>query len=342
MQANGKAMLRKISLVLGCLALPLSAQADEEERTVSAAKAATGAARNLISNFSTQSFGPTMPIFRYRLGLNEPDLNGTAAGDEEAEDSDDEFVTRSFSVTPTVANIDNQITPILTDGQVRLMILGVEWFDELELTAKGVTFTVDNMDITSTERVPPAADVSSSVEGSGYTIAPYFVRQTESGGIHDVSFGIGSNSMDTKSSSTTASLKSKRQFISTGYSSAEALSDTLLVQYKFTASHTRDDVPSYTQSDGTAVPKSGTKHTQMMAEARFTQDMDGIAPFLGLSLIWNSFSASGGSGPAPREYDYTPLLSVGFNFSNDLLYGMVAMQGERDKKTTQFYIGFRF
>ena len=92
---------------------------------------------------------------RYRLGLNESDLRGAAAGDEETEDSDDEFVTRSFSVTPTVANIDNQITPILTDGQVRLMILGVEWFDELELTAKGVTFTVDNMDITSTERVPP-------------------------------------------------------------------------------------------------------------------------------------------------------------------------------------------
>jgi hypothetical protein len=222
------------------------------------------------------------------------------------------------------------------------MILGVEWFDELELTAKGVTFTVDNMEITSTERVPPAADVTSSVDGSGYTIAPYFVRQTESGGIHDVSFGIGKNSMKTKSSSATASLNSDRRFISTGYSSSEALSDTLLVQYKFTASHTQDSVPAYTQSDGTAVPKSGTKHTQMMAEARFTQDMGGIAPFLGLSLIWNSFTASGGSGPAPREYDYTPLLSVGFNFSNDLLYGMVAMQGERDKKTTQFYIGFRF
>mgnify|MGYP007000263496 CR=1 len=76
-QANGKLMLRKTSLILGCLALPLLAQADEEERTVSAAKAATGAARNLISNFSTQSFGPTMPIFRYRLGLNESDLRGT-------------------------------------------------------------------------------------------------------------------------------------------------------------------------------------------------------------------------------------------------------------------------
>ena len=102
------------------------------------------------------------------------------------------------------------------------MILGVEWFDELELTAKGVTFTVDNMDITSTERVPPQPTCRSTVEGSGYTIAPYFVRQTESGGIHDVSFGIGSNSMDTKSSTTTASLESKRKFISTGYSSAEA------------------------------------------------------------------------------------------------------------------------
>ena len=338
-------MLRKISLILGCLVLPLFVQADEEERTVSAAKAATGAARNLISNFSVQSFGPTMPIFRYRLGLNESDLRGAAAGDEESNnesESEDEFVTRSFSVTPTVANIDNQITPILTKGQVKLMILGVEWFDELELTAKGVTFTVDNTDITSTERVPPAADVSSSVDGAGYTIAPYFVRQTESGGIHDVSFGIGQNSLKTKSSSATASLKSNRRFISTGYSSAEALSDTLLVQYKFTASHTQDSVPAYSQSDGTAVPKSGTKHTQMMAEARFTKDMDGIAPFLGVSLIWNSFNASGGSGPAPREYDYTPLLSVGFNFSNDLLYGMVAMQGERDKKTTQFYIGFRF
>lgn len=335
-------MLRKISLTLGCLVLPLFVQADEEERTVSAAKAATGAARNLISNFSVQSFGPTMPIFRYRLGLNDSDLRGIAAGEQEERDAEDEFVTRSFSVTPTVANINNQITPILTEGQVRLMILGVEWFDELELTAKGVTFTVDNMDITSTERVPPAADVTSSVDGSGYTIAPYFVRQTESGGIHDVSVGIGKNSMKTKSSSATASLNSDRRFISTGYSSAEALSDTLLVQYKFTASHTQDSVPAYTQSDGTAVPKSGTKHTQMMAEARFTQDMGGIAPFLGLSLIWNSFTASGGSGPAPREYDYTPLLSVGFNFSNDLLYGMVAMQGERDKKTTQFYIGFRF
>lgn len=334
-------MLRKTTLVLGCLTLPLMVQADEEERTVSAAKTATGAARNLISNFSIQSFGPTMPIFRYRLGLSDSDLRGTSAGDEETED-DDEFVTRSFSVTPTVANIDNQITPILTNGQVRLMILGVEWFDELELTAKGVTFTVDNMNVTSTERVPPAADVSSSVEGSGYTIAPYFVRQTESGGIHDVSFGIGQNSLKTKSSSATASLKSDRRFISTGYSSAEALSDTLLVQYKFTASHTQDSVPAYSQSDGTAVPKSGTKHTQMMAETRFTKDMDGIAPFLGISLIWNSFSASGGSGATPREYDYTPLLSVGFNFSNDLLYGMLAMQGERDKRTTQFYVGFRF
>ena len=210
-------MLRKLSLILGCVVLPLIAQGDEEERTVSAAKAATGAARNLISNFSVQSFGPTMPIFRYRLGLNESDLRGTAAGEhEQEEDTEDEFVTRSFSVTPTVANIDNQITPILTEGQVRLMILGVEWFDELALTAKGVTFTVDNMDITSTERVPPAADVSSSVDGSGYTIAPYFVRQTESGGIHDVSFGIGRNSLKTKSTSTTASLNSSRSFISTG------------------------------------------------------------------------------------------------------------------------------
>ena len=115
--------------------------------------------------------------------------------------------------------------------------------------------------------------------------------------------------------------------------------DTLLVQYKFTASHTRDDVPAYTQNDGTAVPKSGTKHTQMMAEARFTQDMDGIAPFRDR---YGTHSARRGKRSASLEYNYTPLLSVGFNFSNDLLYGMVAMQGERDKKTTQFYIGFRF
>ena len=337
-------MNKKINLaIVGCLFLSISIQADEEERTVSAAKAATGATRNLVSSFAVQSFGPTMPIFRYRLGMHDAILEGAAAGEtDELDSADDEFVTRSFSVTPTVANIDNQITPILTDGQIRLVILGVEWFNELDLTAKGVTFTLDNTDITSTERVPPAADVSSNVTGSGYTIAPYFVRQTESGGIQDFSVGIGSNSLDTKTSSATASLTSNRRFISTGYTSAEALSDTLLAQYKFTASHTRDKVPAYTQSDGTAVPSSSTKHSQMMAEIRFTQDMDGIAPFLGLSLIWNSFKASGGSGPAPREYAYTPLISAGFNFSNDLLYGMVALQGERDKRTTQFYIGFRF
>ena len=197
------------------------------------------------------------------------------------------------------------------------------------------------MDITSTERVPPAADVSSTVEGSGYTIAPYFVRQTESGAYTTYLLG---------SVPTTWIRRAAPQPHHSSPKDNSLAQDTAQPKPSPTRCLYSTNLPQVTLgTTSPATPRRRHNGSEVRdqahsddGEARFTQDMDGIAPFLGVSLIWNSFSASGGSGPAPREYDYTPLLSVGFNFSNDILYGMVAMQGERDKKTTQFYIGFRF
>lgn len=324
------------ALICGvALSLPRILSAAEEEKTVVAAKTATLSTAELVSSFTTASFFSPVSFFRIQLGDN-----GSATGVAAGEDS--EFETVSFSVTPTIATIDNNVEPVLVSGDVSLVIFGVESFNELDMIAKGITLTLDQTSVTSTEVVTGGPNTSSAVTGNGWTIAPYYVKELENGYLMDINAGFGKNSLNTSSGGVTATPDSTRIFVSLGLSTNEAISDSVYMQYKGAASYTYDRVGSYIQSDNSAVEASTTKLTQLRLGATVSKQMENVVPFVSGTLISNSFSAAGGSGAQPKEHSFTTLMRVGFNFSHDLIYGSLAFQGERDKSSTQFYIGYRF
>lgn len=322
------------SLLFSIAIVHQNALAEDDNKAVVAAKSATTATTQLVNSFSTSSFLGAGPLLSYRLGQVES--RSQAAGD------DSEFESTSFSVTPTVATIDNRIEPILLNGRVSLVILGVEKFDEIDLIAKGITLTIDQTSVTSTQRVTGTADTTTNVTGSGYTIAPYYVMQLESGRLVDLNIGIGKNNLKTNASSARATPVSDRAFVSIGTSTVTPLEKSSYIQYKAALGYTYDGVASYTQSDGTVITASTTRLTQITAGATYTRRFDGFSPFAGVTLVNNSLSTSGGSGAQPREYDATLLLKTGVNFSSDALYGTISVQGERGKTSVQAYGGLRF
>ena len=311
----------------------LNAFAEDDNSAVVAAKSSTIATTQLINSFSTSSFLGAGPILSYRLG--EITSRSQAAGD------DSEFESTSFSVTPTIATINNRIEPILLDGRVSLVILGVEKFDEIDLVAKGITLTLDQTSVTSTQRVTGVADSSTNVTGYGFTVAPYYVVQLESGRLMDFNVGIGKNNLKTRAASTTAEPISDRAFASVGTSTVTPLKKNSYIQYKASLGYTYDGVDQYAQSDGTVVSKSVTRLTQATAGATYTQRFDTFSPYVGVTLVHNSLSTSG-SGTQPREYSSTVLVKTGVNYSNDFFYGTISVQGERGKTSIQAYAGLRF
>lgn len=317
------------------LGISSSALADEEEKTVVAAKAATLSASDLVSSFTTASFFNPIGLFRIQLGDTDKQRGASASDDSE-------FETVSFSITPTVAAIDNDVEPILVDGDISLVILGIESFNELDMVAKGITLTLDQTSVTSTEVASGASNTSSSVSGNGWTIAPYYVVQLDGGELLDINIGVGKNNLDTSSSGVTASPESKRAFASIGLSTTEAVSEGVYVQYKGALSYTRDEVAAYTQSDATSVAKSTTELTQIRIGSTISKQFDGVVPFVSGTLIGNEFRAAGGSGNKPKEHSFTTLIKTGLNFSTNMVYGSLAFQTERDKSSTQFYVGYRF
>jgi len=315
------------------LAQSLAFAADDNNAVV-AAKSATAATTQLVNSFSTASFWGGGPLLSFRLG--EIASRGQAAGD------DSDFESTSFSVTPTVATINNRIEPILLDGKVSLVIMGVEKFDEIDLIAKGITLTLDQTSVTSTQRVAGVADALAEVTGSGYTIAPYYVMQLESGRLVDFNVGLGKNNLQTASAGVRAAPASDRAFLSVGTSAVTPLAKNSYVQYKAALGYTYDGVDEYTQSDGTVINRSSTQLTQVTAGANYTLRFDSFAPFAGLTLVHNSFSTSSSAGVQPREYSSTVLLKMGVNFSNESFYGTLSVQGERGKTSVQAYAGLRF
>lgn len=336
MQRKNRAFQKKIYCTIFVVLTSQVCMAEDDNKSVAAAKAATAAASQLVSDFSTASFSGVGPFLSYRLG-NKGQTKSQSAGDDNSD-----FTTTSFSITPTVATIDNRIEPMLVDGHVSLVIFGVESFDEIDLIAKGISLTLDKTAVTSTQRQSTAADVSATVTGNGFTIAPYYVMQLESGRLVDFNFGLGKNKLATKSSGITADVASNRAFASVGTSTVDPLGDASYVQYKASLGYTFDSVPSYIQSDGSQINRSTTKLLQAKVGATYTKQLDGISPFIGLTMAGNSFKASGGSSVKPKEHNATMLFITGFNFSSEAFYGTLSVQAERDKTSFLIYTGLRF
>jgi hypothetical protein len=304
--------------------------AAEKGDSSAAAQTATTAAKTVVQNYALSRFTNSGALFRYRLG--EVTGRSLAAGDES------EFVSTTFSMTPTYSSINNSVQPIFVKGGVSLVILGLERFDELELKATGITLTIDK---TSVDVSQASISGITKAKGDGFTLAPYHVFELPVGYLIDVSAGIGKNKLLTVSSTATASPTADRAFVSIGGSKIVAMGQASQIQYKGTLSYSMDDVNAYVQSDGTAVAKNSTRMRQVSVATIFTKRMELISPFIGVALNSNQLTTRG-DGVQPREHKNTAVLSTGLNFAKEKLYGNVTYMKERDKHNVQLYLGLRY
>lgn len=304
--------------------------AAEKGQSSALAKIATTATKQVVQNYALSSFTNSGLLFRYRLG----DVSGRslAAGD------DSEFVSTTFSMTPTYSSVNNHVQPIFVKGGVSLVIIGLERFDELELKATGVTLTIDR---TSVDVSEASTSGNTKATGDGFTLAPYHVFELPDGYLVDVSAGIGKSKLSTVSSTASARPSADRAFVSVGGSKIVAWGQASQIQYKGTLSYSMDDVDAYVQSDGTAVTANSTRLRQISIATTFTKRMELMSPFIKVALNHNQLTTRG-DGVQPREHKNTPVLSTGLNFSKEKLYGNVTYIKERDKRNVQVYIGLRY
>jgi hypothetical protein len=317
-------------LLLCLLSLTSQVIAAEKGESLIAAKSATAAARTVVQNYALSSFTNTGFLFRYRIGQGAS--RGLAAGD------DSEFVSTTFSMTPTYSTIDNRVEPIFVKGGVSLVILGVERFDELDLTATGITLTIDK---TAVDVTQASANNNTKAEGNGFTIAPYYVFELPDSYLVDVSAGIGKNKLLTVSSAASANPSANRAFFSLGGSRIVALGQDSQIQYKGTLSYSMDTVNAYVQSDGSTVAKSATRLRQLAIATVITKRTGLFSPFVGVALHHNQMVVHG-DGVQPQEHKNTAVVSTGLSFSEGKSYGNVTFLKERDKESVQLYVGLRY
>lgn len=315
--------------------LATAASAGDSDKANGAAYASTQASVSAIQTFATGHF---LGGLRFNLGSNQAPIP-TARGAAAQFDIDPDNI--SYSITPTYTTVDNQITPLLSSGAVGLLVLGAEHFDDID-TVLGLTLTVDMLRVTITERVPPTADVNASVSGTGFTIAPYWAKQTEDGYLLDASLGLGVNNMTIDRSGLTGKPSSQRSFIAFGATKMFAPTKRLMVSSKINYSSSGDTVAAFSLSDGSTSPSSKTTLGQLKVGGSLTYQAKDVSPFAEAYVFTNSFTATGGSGAAPREYGTGVISAIGLKFSGDNKYGIVKYQVEKGKSRFQGYIGLRF
>ena len=330
-------LTKLFALAFGLTALTQSANAaDESQKVREAARAGTRAALSAIQSYGSMRLLGISPMFSTGKS-DQPSIDTAPKG--QAAQFDPEAIT--YSATPTYATIDNRIEPLLTKGGVGLLILGLEHFDEID-TVTGVTLTIDSTQVTLTERLPPAADTQASVRGTGYTIAPYIAKQLESGVLLDASLGFGSNGLKISKNSLKGSPTSSRMFFAVGATRFDQLSKKATLSTKGAFSYSTDKVPGFYLSDNSYSTASDSTLAQFKFTANYSYKLKSATPFVELSTVFNNFTATGGSGSAPREYSSNIIGAFGMKFSSDNVYGTLKYQFERGKRQLQGYVGYRF
>jgi hypothetical protein len=323
-----------ISLCLVASSFAATAVAEENNKANAAARAATQATVATLQNHALGYFSGIRPTFRIgRLDSATQSPRGAAA------QFDPEMV--EYSVTPTAVAVNNSIAPILSKGSVGLVILGAEHFDEID-TVMGLTLTIDTSAITVTEISSGGGTAVATVNGTGYTVAPYIAKQLESGMLLDASIGLGTSNSSIVRDTLSGKPQASRSFIAVGATKYINLSKKALLTTKMAFSLSHDKVGSFALSNGTTSAGSSTSLSQFKLSAQYRYQLEGITPFLEVGLITNSLTAKNSGGETPKEYAVTIPAAVGISFSKGNIYGIVKFQSERGKSQTQAYIGKRF
>jgi hypothetical protein len=229
---------------------------------------------------------------------------------------------------------------------VKLVLAGIE-FNRDDRYIFGVSVTGDKAAITSIERPQTGIESRSQVNGTGYTVGPYFVAILTPSWMFDLSSGVGENRLETISASGARSEpKDDRSFIAAGLTYLRPMTSRIMFTGKFGLSYSEDDISPFSvrASDGSISSNAGsfTKLSQARLGGQFSYQAGTFTPFVGVYLVANDFSVTTSSAIKPQEYATTAQGVIGLNFSQGPLYGAVAYQAERDRGQVRVYAGIRY
>jgi hypothetical protein len=328
---NMKKALRSLLPISIALLTHHASNAGEGDRVNRAVQGATQSAQQVVRlHISNLQSGLGM---RFGLTRSQDGRNDRAAS------WDDGIVT--YSATPTFVNFNNDIKPLTSKGTVGVVVLGVEHFDEID-TLTGLTLTIDAPNLTSREYITSTSTLDTKVNGSGLTFAPYFAKQTDDGGMVDVSAGFGFSNLSTNTAGVTSRPKSNRMFFSVGYTKNSEFSDSAVLTAKNIVSYSSDTVGAFTMSDNTAIEKSTSSLMQAKVQLGLSWPSKGWTPYTEGGLTINSLSVSSNSGTTPKEHSLTPHARAGLRTMSEDGYADFSVQMEKDKSRVQVYAGFRF
>ena len=320
-----------VAALLSTSAFTFAAGSNESTKTSYAAMAASNATADTIRSHITGLFYGGTSFYRLSQSQN---------GDRAAAWDEGQV---SYSVTPTIVSIRNKLDPLHNSGNVGVVVTGIEHFDEID-TMMGITLSIDTLNVTSSDVSNGIASaVNTAVRGKGFTLAPYFAKQLESGWLFDASVGLGSSSLKTNTQGTTATPSTSRMFLSAGFSKVEEVfDDSVLLSTKLTASHSIDSVKAFVLSDATAMSSSKSVLTQLKGGAGLSWPGEDGTPYVEATFLINDFSATGGGSVKPREHSTAVSARVGYRVIKGDIYGDFSTQFERDKTRFQLYVGRRF
>lgn len=330
------------ALVLSCVSSTsvFASTTQEEAEGLNAGFAATRSTVEALSGVIGSAILGGGAMFRIRLG--EADPASFPPGEVPRGMAASEPSPWSLWATPVYTRVDNKIEPLLSDGYVRLFLAGIEYNRDDQWIA-GLSVTGDWADITAIERQPPAADVRSAVTGKGYTVGPYFVYVLTPAWMLDISSGIGTNKLTSRSDGGTESrLKDDRMFVSAGATYMNPINSRLMLTGKISLSYSRDDIGPFVNSAGVSNPASLTELNQARLGGQLSYQMGNMSPFIGAYLIANDFSVRTTAALKPQEYSTTGQGVVGLNASSGPFYGAIAYQVERGRSQFRAYVGLRY
>ena len=242
-------------------------------------------------------------------------------------------------------NVGYSFAPLQSNGDVTLALLGVDYTFGGNVLA-GVAASWDKTDI---DTIFNAGKLTSR----GYMVAPYLAWQINRSWLFDTSVGWGRSKLSQVDNSggvpVAGTPTDDRLFGSLSLSYSRAF-DKVLLTGKGSYLHAEDKIDAFTLSNGTVIPSSTTRLSQVRFGGQAAYSGAGVMPYVGLYYIRDTERADQppvGGAVAANDNDAWQI-AVGLNIvSKGALYGGIQFSSDRGRsevKNNQFLvnIGVRF
>jgi len=264
-------------------------------------------------------------VFRIQLGKStvRPRTGLAAAGEPD---------TWTFWASPAYSQFNNNIAPITSKGSILLGLAGLE-YNYQDQTIAGLSLAVDRLNGTTPYN-------SGTLNGSGYTLAPYLMHYLSPSVVLNASYGVGQIDFTSKAGGISSSPATSRTMLTVGLMRIDT-KGKFFITSKATYNRFGSDTKSYTFSDGSSSAGLNSTLSQFMVGGQVAYDMTPLTPFVGIYQYFNDQTSTAPS-ETPREYATSTQVILGLNASKGPFYGSLGYYAERDRSQVRTYFGLRF